>query len=420
MSGCTDTTAPPKPPFLAVVTRLTTWPGASAPAEVKYRIRESTAGTVTFDKEYIVAPEDTIILPLRPGTYIVEAEDLPTRCVLPRGARQQGITLSEADNTGIIRYQIECRGLLSLTVVADGYNIDSNFVFRARSKVTGLERTGLVSANDTLTLEDIGAGEVELDLGGVSENCVITTDGGSRQTVKVTPTGGAAVQFRVQCADPVHQPKIVSFTSGYVQGASIFQFRVFDPDADLVGYYWDITDCFGNSVLPDKRERVRVNLKGGRGATNDTLTIVGAFELGLENAALAGRCTEIRVYDAAANVSAIALHKIGSSTGFPPVIRFFNATFQGQAYVSSILEANDPDGDIVGHFVLVRLRDGVLSLPDGVPDLGSMDPVGYLGLDVPNIPTTGRVKWDDVYSVIIYLIDAKGNVARIEDEYLFN
>ncbi len=420
MSGCRDTTAPPKPPYLAVVTRLTTWPGASAPAKVKYRIRESTAGVVRFDQEFIVAPTDTIIVPVAAGTYIVEAEDLPARCVLPRGGTQQGISVSEADNTGIIRYQIECRGLLSLTVVADGYDVDKNFVFRARSKVTGLERTGIVPGNDTLTLEDIGSGEIEVDLGGISPNCVVTTDGGSRQAVKVTPTGGAAIQFRVQCADVARQPKITEFTSGYTQGASIFQFRVFDPDADLVGYYWDITDCNGNSVLADKRERVRVNLRGGRGAGGDTLTVVGAFELGLENAALAGRCTEIRVYDAASNVSAIATHKIGTASGFPPVIRFFDAKLQGKAFVGSILEANDPDGDIVGHFVLVRLRDGAISAPDGLPDLGSMDPVGYLGLAVPNIPTTGRIKWDDVYSVIIYLIDRKGNVARIEDENVFN
>jgi hypothetical protein len=126
------------------------------------------------------------------------------------------------------------------------------------------------------------------------------------------------------------------------------------------------------------------------------------------------------VYDAASNVSHIATHKIGSATGLPPAIRFFDAKLQGRAFVGSILEASDPEGDIVGHFVLVRLRDGAISSPDGLPDLGSMDPIGYLGLDVPNIPTTGRIKWDDVYSVIIYLIDRKGNVARIEDENIFN
>ncbi len=420
ITACSDSTAPPGPPYLAVVTRLTTWPGASAPPSFTYRIRESTAGDVTFDELRTVSPNDTIILPLKPGTYIVEANDLPARCVIPRGGNLQGITLTEADNTGIIRYQIECRGLLSLSVISDGYNVDKNFVFRVRSKRTNLERTGLIAGNDSLTIEDIGSGELEVEIGGVSPNCVITSDGGSRQRVKADSTGGAAVSFRVQCADVQHQPSITAFTSGYTQGASIFQFHVVDPDADLVGYYWDITDCEGNSVLPDKRERVRLNLRTGRGLTNDTLTIVGAFELGLPNTELAGRCTELRVFDAAGNVSAIATHKIGTATGFAPVARFFNATLQGQAYISSILEANDPDGDIVGHFVLVRLRDGVLAPADGIPDLGSMSPLGYLGTEVPSIPTTGRIKWDDVYGVIVYLIDAKGNVLRVEDENMFD
>ncbi len=420
LSGCDRATAPPGPPYLAVVTRLTTWPGASAPPTLTYRIRESTAGTVNFDQELTIAPNDTIVLSLVPGTYVVEANDLPARCVIPRGTRLQGITLTEADNTGIIRYQIECRGLLSVSVIADGYDTDNSFVYRVRSKATGLERTGIIAGNDTTTVEDIGAGDIEVDIGGVSPNCVITSDGGSRQKVRVDPTGGAAVVFRAQCADVARQPRILAFTSGYIQGASIFQFKVFDPDADLIGYYWDITDCEGNTVLPDKRERVRVNLRGGRGATNDTLTIVGAFELGLENAALAGRCTEVRVYDAAGNVSHIATHKIGTATGSPPAVRFFNARLNGQAFISSVLEASDPDNDIVGHFVLVRLRDGVLAAPDGQPDLGSMDPVGYVGLDVPIIPTTGRIKWDDVYSVIVYVIDAKGNVVRVEDADMFN
>ena len=43
---------------------------------------------------------------------------------------------------------------------------------------------------------------------------------------------------------------------------------------------------------------------------------------------------------------------------------------------------------------------------------------GYVGLDVPLIPTTGRIKWDDVYSVIVYVIDSKGNVTRVQDDEL--
>jgi hypothetical protein len=419
IAGCRDSTSPPVPPYLAVVTRLTTWPGATAPTTITYRIRQSSAGALPFDEQLTVSPTDTIVVPLSPGSYVVEASGLPPRCVIPRGATQQGITLTENDNTGVIRYQIECRGQLSVTVVSDGYENDNSFVYRVRNITTGAERAGLTPANDTITVEDIGSGNLEVDIGGVAPHCIVTSDGGTRQRVTAAATGGAAVAFRVQCADVTKQPRIVAMTSGYTQGASIFQFSVIDPDADLVGYYWDITDCEGNSVLPDKRERVRLNIRSGRGLTRDTVTMIGAFELGLPNSALVGRCTEIRVFDAASNVSRIVTHRIGTATGAPPVVRFFNATLQGQAFVSSILEASDPDGDIVGHFVLVRLRDGVLAAPDGVPDLGSMDPSGYLGLQVPSIPTTGRIKWDDVYAVIVYIIDARGNVVRVEDTDVF-
>lgn len=418
-TGCSEPTAPARPPFLAIVTRLTTWPGATAPATITYRVRQSTAGVVAYDEQMTVAPRDTIIVPLTAGTYIVETVDLPARCVIPSGATQQGITLTDEDNTGIIRYRIECRGLLGLSVITDGWNADDEFVFRVRNATANREQSGVTAANDTMTFQDIGAGELTVDIGGVAPNCVITSDGGARQRITARATGGAAVAFRVQCADPARQPQLLTLTGGYTQGASIFQFRVFDPDADMVGYYWDITDCEGNSVLPDRRERVRLNIQGGRGATRDTLTIVGAFELGLETSALIGRCTEIRVFDAANNVSRIATHKIGNVGGSPPAVRFFNATLNGTAFISSLLEASDPDGDLVGHFVLVRLRDGVLAAPDGVPDLGSMDPAGYLGTEVPNIPTTGRIKWDDVYAVMVYLIDARGNVVRVQDDDIF-
>jgi hypothetical protein len=191
---------------------------------------------------------------------------------------------------------------------------------------------------------------------------------------------------------------------------------VYDPDHDVDGYYLDLTDCEGNSILPQQRERVRRGLRGGRGVSFDTLTVVGAFEFGFTPEEMRGKCTELRVFDNATNQSRVMVHKIGFGGGSPPFVRFFNAHLVDQNFVESTIEASDPDDDIIGHFVLVRLRDGVLGLPDGVPDLGSMDAAGYLGLAVPLIPTTGRIKWDDVYAVIVYVIDSKGNVTRVEDD----
>jgi hypothetical protein len=418
LSSCENAaTAPPGPPYLAIVTALTKWPGAAAPAEIKYRIRD-VAGLTPFEREVIVSPTDTIILPVPPGSYVVNAIDIPTRCVIPRGGAERGIALSETDNTGLIRYSIECRGFLGVTALTDGADLDKEYIYRLR-RSDGTERLGILAANDTVTLNDATPGDLEVDIAGVAPNCIITSDGGSRQRVTIAPTGGAAIEFRVICSDAAQRPKVLAFTSSYSFGASIFQFRVFDPDDDISGYVWDITDCAGNSVLPEKRERTRRSLRGARGGGRDTLTVIGAYELGLPPEQFEGKCTELRVFDERLNYSTIMTHRIGSSTGAPPAVRFFNATLQGQVLISSTLAVVDPDDDVVGHFVLVRLRDGVLTPPDGLPDLGSMDPAGYTSLDVPNIPTNARIKWDDVYSVIVYIIDKRGNAIRAEDDDIF-
>lgn len=414
VSGCSDATAPPGPPYLAIVTNLTTWKGASAPRTVRYSVRDLTTSK---SQVVIAAPNDTTILSLSPGNYVVEADSLPTRCVIPRGGNQQGITLLESDNTGIIRWSIECRTLVSVAILADGFDVDREFVYRVRP-MNGLEATGIVAANDTVSFDNLATGDYVVDIGGVADNCTVTSDGGYRQRIKVESTGGAAIVFRVICSNPAKRPRVFDFVSGYDLGASVFTFKVYDPDHDADGYYLDITDCDGNSVLPLTRERVRRGLRGGRGQLSDTLTVVGAFEFGLPPAELRGKCTELRVFDNATNQSAIVVHKIGSGGGSPPFVRLFNSYLIDQSYIASIIEASDPDNDIVGHFVLVRTRDGVLGPFDGQPDLGSMDPAGYLGLDVPLIPTTGRLKWDDVYSVIVYVIDSKGNVTRVQDDEL--
>jgi hypothetical protein len=420
VGGCSEPTAPEKPPYLAIVASLTTWPGASAPSVLRYRIRRSDPDSTRPFRTVAASPRDTIILPVAPGVYIVEADSLPSRCVMPRSGPVQSITLSEQDNTGLVRYSIECRTQLAITVVSDGPDADQSFVYRVRGS-TGVERVGLLPANDTLSVDDLPAGEYTIDIGGVSPACAVTSDGGARQRTHVAATGGAAVAFRVMCADPAHRPQISGLVSGYDRGATAFSFRVFDPDGDIDRYIWDLTDCEGNSVLPDKRERIRGSLRTGRGNVGrDTLTIVGAWELGLPADSVIGRCTEIRVLDAQSNVSAIVIDRIRPrSTTSAPTARFFNSVLLGQAAIGTTLAVSDPENDIVGHFVLVRLRDGVLGPRDGLPDLGSMDAVGYLGTDVVNIPTTGRIAYDDVLSVIVCLIDARGNVLRLEDDDTF-
>lgn len=414
--ACQDSNAPHGPPYLAIVTNLYALGGASVPTEVVYRVRD-LAGSLGKQRRLRVSPSDTIIISLPPSSYQIDVEGLPSRCVVSNGPAR-AIVLSDADNTGIIRYSIQCLGVVSVAVVADGWALDSSFVYRLRHS-DGTEYTGLIAANDTATVDDAGAGTYEVQLGGIAPNCVVVSDGASVQQVTAAASGGAMASFRISCAEYAHRPQLLSLVGGYDGGASIFAFRAWDPDHDIDGYTWDITDCRGNSVLPDKRERTRRGLRSGRAQLADTLDVVGAYEVGLPTAQLAGRCTELRVFDEDGNTSVILTHRIGSATGFAPSVRFFNATLQGTSSVTSLLLASDPENDIIGHFVLVRLRDGVLGAPDGKSDLGSMDPAGYLGLTVPVIPTTGRIQWDDVLSVIAYVIDAKGNVVRVEDGDLF-
>jgi len=415
--ACQDATSPPGPPYLAIVTTLYGLGGASTPLEVQYRVRD-LAGLVREQRRVRVSPTDTVILSVSPSSYQVDIEGLPNRCRANNGSVRV-ISLGEADNTGIVRFSIQCLGVVSVAVVADGPALDSSYVYRLRH-ANGTEYTGVIAANDTVSVDDAGPGEYTVRLGGVAGNCVVVSDGGPLQRITAAATGGASVVFRVLCGEYAARPQLLSLVGGYDKGASIFAFRVWDPNGDVDGYIWDITDCEGTSVLPDRRERIRRGIRSGRAQLSDTIDVVGAYELGLADSALAGRCTEVRVFDERGNTSVILTHRIGSATGFPPVVRFFNAVLQGTSSVASLLLANDPENDIVGHFMMVRLRDGVLGPPDGKADLGSMDPAGYLGLDAPIIPTSGgRLQWDDVLSVIVYVIDRRGNVVRVEDSDIF-
>ncbi len=407
------------PPYIAIVSNLTTWPGASPPPSLTYRVREAS-GTTGYDSTFTIAPTDTAILSVAPGSYLVDAIDVPTRCVLPRGGAKRGVVLTESDNTGVLRFSIECRGIVSVTALVSGAEPDREFIFRFR-RTGAPEILGVLPANDTLVVAQATPGDYEVDIGGVAPNCTVTNDGGVTQRVRVVPTGGATVDYRIVCSAAAERPRILAFSSGYESGASIFQFRVYDPDKDLDGYTWDITDCQGNSVLPDKTERTRRGLSAGRGFGADSLTVVGAFEVGVLDELMVGRCTEIRVFDVKTNLSRIVVHRIGSAQGSPPVLRLFNAVLPDYTRVTSILEAQDPDSDIIGHFVLIRLRDGTLGARDGKLDLGYMDAAGFVGIVPRDIPlvSPSRVRWEDVYAVIVYLIDSQGNVVRREDPDVF-
>jgi hypothetical protein len=416
-SACNEPTSPPSPPYLAIVTHLTALPGVTPPARIAYHVEE-LSGTLNINRFVEASPSDTVILPVPPATYVITAQNVPPTCFIREGP-QRAIVLTSQDNTGIIRYLIQCRGALTVITETDGHDPDDGFIYQLRSE-GGYERLGAALANDTVVFNALPPGDYTIRLAGVAPNCVVTNDGGRRLSFTLDAAGGTILNFRIQCARESERPRILWFASSYTLGSSAFAFRVTDPTRDIDGYTWDLTDCNGHSILPDKRERIRRGLMNGRTRFLDTMTVIGGYDIGLPSSEMQGRCTEIRVFDFESNNSDVIEHKIGSSGGTAPFATGFNAQLVGTEFVRTALTVGDPDGDFLGIFLAVRLRDGTLGPPDGNPDVGIMDPAGYLTPTAPIIPTTGRIQWDDVYAVIVWLVDARGNASRLEDSDVFH
>ncbi len=244
--------------------------------------------------------------------------------------------------------------------------------------------------------------------------------GPASRSFTVGAGGGGVLTFRIRCSEAALRPRILSVASSYHDQTSGFVLRVVDPDRDIRSYSWDLTDCRGNSVLPDRQPRVRRGLDAGRGFRADTLLIVGAYEAGIADSLMAGHCTAFLVEDFRGNLSEYIEQPIFAFRGGrAPEASLFNSRLSGTSFIQTLLNASDADGDFAGIFVAVRLRDGVLAPFDGHEDIGILDPIGYLGTAVPNLVLGGRIEWDDVYAMIVYLIDSAGNFRRLEDTNLF-
>src|SRR5262249_54758049 len=196
-------------------------------------------------------------------------------------------------------------------------------------------------------------------------------------------------------------------------------FRAGDPDRDIERYVWDLTDCRRASLLPNG-PGTRAGLSGGRTANADTMTVLTTFAVGIPDSSMSGKCVALWLADTQGNPSEVVEVPLGGS-GHAPGAAAFNAHFLGTDLLRTDLVATDSDGDFVGVFVQVRLRDGSLGLPDGVEDVAYFNTVVYLGSAVPDVPLgSGRLPYDSYYAVIVYLLDAQGNFTRIEDADLFH
>ncbi len=235
----------------------------------------------------------------------------------------------------------------------------------------------------------------------------------------VHPDGGTQLQFSVVCSQVENRPVITAFAWSYHDSAAVLLAQVSDPDRNLVGYYFDITDCNGRSLLP-RGEIERGGLAGGRTALSPTATFIGAYELsqlGLPDDALEGSCATLRVVDGFGNTTPpVERPQLRPSLTAPPNATSYNAFLVGTSYLTTRLEVEDPDADYWGVFVAAELRDGALrGTTDGTNDIGIYNTQGYESNQIPDLVFQGRIAYSDVYAQIIYLVDAAGNFRKLVD-----
>ncbi|MQA91772.1 MAG: hypothetical protein GEU90_16380 [Gemmatimonas sp.] len=295
--------------------------------------------------------------------------------------------------------------------------MDDAYVYRV-VEPNGRDRSGLIAPSDTVQMDSIGAGVHEVELSHIAPNCVMTSDGGRRQQVGVTPPTVTEVAFRIRCSDPSEQPRILRLASSYHDGASAFFVEAVDPNADLDTYAWNITDCRGNSVTPTGTLE-RHGLSTGRTARGDTVRFAVTVRVGEPDNRMDRRCTTLRVGDLRGNTSEIAEHRMGSPTGTAPTAREFNARLIGASAVRTTVVPEDVDGDFASVFVSVILRDGVLGRADGEPDVGVFNVYGYTDpTAIPDLPLGSSIGIEDVLGVTVDLIDEAGNFRRFHDDDL--
>lgn len=420
-AACREAAAP-QLSYLAILPTIIAPQPAVAGQRYQYRVHE-LSGEIPVDTVVSVAPTDTVILALPPATYVVDLQGVPAQCRIKDGSERY-VLIAEHTNTTALRYVVLCQSQLVITIAADGFHANGDYVYHLTA-ADGTERLGLLHSSDTLELEGLAVGPATIDLGGVPSYCIVSTNGGTQQRVEIDSTGGAGVAFLVHCADPLHRPHIQSLRASYHDGVAGMVFKPTDPDRDIERYVWDLTDCRRNSLLP-LGASTRSGLGGGRTANFDTMTVLATFDVGIADSVMHSgggpKCAAVWVADAQGNPSEVVETPLGGSGGgHAPTATFFNAHFLSVELLRTDLTAGDPDGDFVGVFVQVRLRDGALGIPDGNPDMAYFNTVGYIGSAVPDVPLgTGRLGYDSFYALIVYLLDAQGNFTRIEDADLFH
>lgn len=403
-----------QPPYLAILLQVDAAAGVATGGPYAFRVRE-LSGTLKFDTTFRASVRDTVIIPVTAATYRVDISDVPPTCGIRDGSAQ-AIVVPPNTNTSIIRFSINCAPSLVVAAYVDGFRADSDFVVTVRDSV-GKEIAAVLPANDTIRLDGIAPGRYDVILRHVSDNCIITSDGGPTVSVSIRPAGGAFVPFRVVCSSPTQRPRITLVAGSYGDGSFGYVIRAVDPDKDIEQSFVDITDCNQRSVLPGGGRRR--NPFGGQinVAGRDTAVIVGAYDIAMADSLLTNRCLGVWVGDSRGNTSAYVEMPIRPSNALQrPVVNPFNARRNGTKSIFVDASVSDPNADFVGLFVVYLLRDGVLTASDGQPDRVVLQPAGMLGATVPEfLVNIGFGNWNDYLGVIAYAVDRAGNFTRVQD-----
>lgn len=403
------------PPYLAIVAKQLGRDVPARPGQYGYRVRDLSTEKY-LDTLIIAQPRDTLILSVKPSTYQVELVGLPGEC-RSRYGTTEAIQVPPGSNTALIRFYLVCNPSLVVTVATVGVQQDSAFIYDLTGPA-GLVERGVLGANDSLAFSALAPGDYAVTLAHLRSNCTFTNTGGDTQPVRIDSLVNARLEFYAVCSQPDARPTVLSFRPSYHDGAGVFVARAADPNRDMRNYFWDLTDCAGRSVLPGGT-RSRGYLDAGRTAGLDTITIIGGFELGLPDSAMAGKCATLRIEDGAGNTSDLVEAPLRDAPSARPIVGSFNAVLNGATELRATLSASDAQGDLLGVFLTARLRDGTLGPANGQDDFGIYNTAGFLGTGLPALPLTGRITYQDVYGLIAYVVDEAGNFTRVEDDDTF-
>jgi hypothetical protein len=421
VTGCSnvvDIPLGPQPPYLAVVVLVDAQQSDAAQGPYTFRVRE-LSGVLNVDTVFRASTRDTAYFSVKPAEYNIDISDVPASCGIRGGSRAYANVLPNT-NTTLVRFHLTCRNALTLTTMTFGQHPDSSYAWLLTGP-GGVIRTGELAGNDTILVDNLSSGTWDLELRLVQANCVVTSDGGERVPAELSDKGGATHRFIIRCSDIPRRPQVLVFRGTYQDGAVGFFAEVVDKERDIDNYTYNITNCRGLSVLPNKG----FYLYPLRGAINvsyaDTARIIGGFEVDIPGAQLKNLCQSFWVGDGLGNTTPIIeIPLVPRSVTESPVATRFNAVMSGTTSLAVDLAVADQGNDFAGCFVTYVLRDGIVTAPlDGKLDWLVFQPAGIIGAAVPNIPLNiGYGAWSDYYGARVYLLDRAGNMTRLEDMIL--